>query len=391
MKREWESNGGFRPVLRRARRWRIASVVGTRPEAIKMAPLVRTLCARGTFDQQLLLTGQHRGLAPIFAGLAPEAISELGFDPRGHTPSRLRESLHALLCQRLAGDRPDLVLVHGDTASALAGALAAYDCGIPIGHVEAGLRSFDFQQPWPEEGYRTVIDALATLLFAPTQAAADNLRADRRVKGLVQVTGNTGIDALFEAREAAAAAPEPPSSPTGMKTILATCHRRENQGAPVRSICAALRQLVAAHPLEVVVPLHPNPQIAREVGKLLAGEGRIKLIEPLDHREMVRLIERCWLILTDSGGLQEEGPALGKPVLVLRNVTERSEALACNNLELVGTGVDAITGAVTALLADEAKYARMSRPALPFGDGRASPRIADAIEAWLDADHRDQW
>jgi UDP-N-acetylglucosamine 2-epimerase (non-hydrolysing) len=388
MKLDWEPNAVIRPFLRRARRWRIVSVVGTRPEAIKMAPLVRALAARRSLDQQLLLTGQHPGLSTMFAGVAPDAICELGFDPRGLTPSRLRESLHALLCRRFAPDRPDLVLVHGDTTSALAGALAAYDCGIPIGHVEAGLRSFDFKQPWPEEGYRTVIDALSTLLFAPTEAAARNLRADRRVKGLVHVTGNTGIDALFEARQAVATAPPSPPGALPAKTILVTCHRKENQGAPVRSICTALRRLVEAHPVEIVVPLHPNPLIAREVGRLLADEARIRLIEPLDHKEMVRLIERCWLILTDSGGLQEEGPALGKPVLVLRNVTERGEALACNNLELVGTGVDAITGAVAALLADEAKYERMSRPALPFGDGRAAPRIADAVEAWFEARRR---
>jgi UDP-N-acetylglucosamine 2-epimerase (non-hydrolysing) len=361
------------------RRHRIVSIVGTRPEAIKMTPVVRELAAREGVSQQLVLTGQHEGLARYFA-LPASRLIELPYDPRGRTPPRLRETLHAILSSYLRRERVDLVLVHGDTASAIAGALAARDCEVPVGHVEAGLRSFDLRQPWPEEGNRVAIDCLSDLLFAPTQAAAANLRADWRVKGEIFVTGNSGIDALFQALGAEPAAR---AGESGRRVILATCHRKENRGAPTRAVCAALKRLVEELPVEVVMPLHPNRHVRRELQDLLAGVPHIKLIEPLDYGEMVRLMARCWAIVTDSGGLQEEGPALGKPVLVLRNVTERGEGLAGAGLELVGTDEERIVAAVRALFEDAEHYARMSRPSLPFGDGRAAPRIVDGIERWL--------
>jgi UDP-N-acetylglucosamine 2-epimerase (non-hydrolysing) len=363
-------------------RSRIVSIVGTRAEAIKMAPVVRALAANRAFAQQIVLTGQHAGLAPFFEAISPEAIRELPYDPRGRTAPRLRESLHRLLCGHFERERADMVLVQGDTASAFAGALAAKDCRIPIGHVEAGLRSFDLTQPWPEEGNRVAIDALSDLLFAPTKAAAANLAADWRVKGEVHVTGNTGIDALFAARRALGAGSR---GEEDRRTILVTCHRKENQGERLAAICAALKRLVRELPVEIALPLHPNRHTRGSIRGLLGGEPRIVLLEPLGHREMVRLMERSWLILTDSGGLQEEGPALGKPVLVLRSVTERGEAVASANVELIGTDTDTIVAAVKALVADEAKHARMSKPSLPFGDGHAAPRIVDAIHAWLGA------
>lgn len=343
-----------------------------------MAPLAREIAARGRFDHQLLLTGQHPGLARHFGGLAENVVRELPYDPRGRTAARLRETLHALLCGHFRRETIDLVLVQGDTASALAGALAAHDCGIPLGHVEAGLRSHDLKQPWPEEGNRVVIDALATLLFAPTEAAAENLQRDWRVKGRIFVTGNTGIDALLQARRGAAPDPAAPR-----KTIFATCHRKENMGEPLRNVCSALRRLVEALPVEVVFPLHPNRHVRAEVEGLIGKMAHIHLVEPMEHQDSVALIERCWLVLSDSGGLQEEGPALGKPVLVLRNVTERAEAIGTSNIELVGTRTDRIIAAVTALIADPKRYARMARPAFPFGDGRAAPRIIDEVEGWL--------
>ncbi|HYG49148.1 MAG TPA: UDP-N-acetylglucosamine 2-epimerase (non-hydrolyzing) [Allosphingosinicella sp.] len=358
----------------------VVSVVGTRPEAIKMAPVARALARRPGVEHQVILTGQHAGLAGYFDH-PRQSVLQLRFSPRGRTPEGLREALRAMLCGRFRRGPVDLVLVHGDTTSAVAGALAAQDCGIPTGHVEAGLRSHDLAQPFPEEGHRVAIDALAELLFAPTDTAADNLRREGRVSGRIWVTGNTGIDALLQARTRIAS-PVRPARSGGRRLILATCHRRENQGEPVRSVCEALKRMVRELPVRVAAPLHPNPLARRGVEHALAGAEHIELLEPLDHDGMVRLMASSWLILTDSGGLQEEAPALGKPVLVLREVTERPEALATGSLELVGTDPDRIVAAVSGLLADPARYARMARTAFPFGDGHAAERIAEAIEAW---------
>ena len=370
--------------IARGRPCRIVSIVGTRPEAIKMGPLVRALGERRWAQQEVVLTGQHSGLPAMFGPLGGAELRELDCEPRGRTAIKLRETLHRVLSGHLKQAPADLVLVQGDTASAFAGALAARDCGIPLGHVEAGLRSFNLRQPWPEEGNRMAIDAFSDLLFAPTEAAARNLAADWRVKGRVFVTGNTGIDALLQARRPVTAA----AGDEARKTILVTCHRKENQGEPLRSVCAALKRLVRELPLRVVLPLHPNRHVRGELEPLLAGEEWISMIEPLGHAEMVALMDRSWLLLTDSGGLQEEGPALGKPVLVLRNVTERGEAVETDNVALVGTETEAIVAAVTEILHDAGRYASMARPSLPFGDGRASARIADAIEAWSRARRR---
>lgn len=359
----------------------IVSVVGTRPEAIKMAPVARALERLSGLDHHIFLTGQHAGLDRYFD--PGQSLRRLRFDPRARSVEGLREALRASLRTRFRRRRIDLVLVHGDTASAVAGAFAARDCGIPVGHVEAGLRSFDLDQPWPEEGYRVAIDAVAELLFAPTEAAAANLRCEPQVRGRIWVTGNSGIDALLVARDRARIASQRTDSPCGRRPILVTCHRRENQGEPVRSVCEALKRLVRELPLRMAVALHPNPLARRGVEEALGGAEHVELLEPLDYDEMVRLMDESWLILTDSGGLQEEAPALGKPVLVLRNVTERPEALATGSLELVGTDADRIVAAVARLFADPEQYARMARPAFPFGDGRASGRIADAIESWL--------
>jgi UDP-N-acetylglucosamine 2-epimerase (non-hydrolysing) len=363
----------------RGRGHRILSIVGTRPEAIKMAPVAKLLNARAGFDHDLLLTGQHAGLARYF-DLPEGRVRELDFDARDRSQRSLRKTLERLLGAEFQREPVDLVLVQGDTASAVAGACAARDCGIPIGHVEAGLRSFDLRRPHPEEGHRIVIDRLAHLLFAPSEAAAENLRRDARAGGRIWVTGNSGIDSLLEVR--ARLGPLRPAQ-DGRLRILVTCHRRENQGERVRGLCDALKRLVRELPVRIVLPLHPNRHVRRAFERALAGTAHVELTEPLDHEEMVRRMDESWLILSDSGGLQEEAPALGRPLLVLREVTERPEALAAGNVELVGTDADRIVAAVARLLADGEKYARMARPAFPYGDGRASERIAEAIEAWL--------
>lgn len=356
----------------------IVSIVGTRPEAIKMAPVIRSLAAKDSLRQELILTGQHRDINESFP-LPRRAIHQLRLDLTEQTAGEICETLHERLIREIVRRQPALVLVQGDTTSALAGAMAARDCKVPIGHVEAGLRSGDLQQPWPEEGNRIRIDAMADLLFAPTEAAAGNLEAEARVAGRIHVTGNSGIDALLHARLTC-----PPTADAGeRKLLLVTCHRRENQGPELQKVARALKRLVRELPLKILFPLHPNPKLRRTVEQLLGAEGHIELVEPLDHENMVCVMDRCWMILTDSGGLQEEGPALGKPVLVLRNVTERTEGIASDSVELVGTNPDRIFEAIASLLADEERYREMARPRFPFGNGDAAPRIADIIEEFL--------
>ena len=358
------------------RRHSVVLVVGTRPEAIKLAPLVRAFAGGPSIDQSVLLTGQHQGLETEFAMLPPSAIHHLPLDVRGRSVPALQAAIRRQICGHLALCPAELVIVQGDTNSALSGARAARDCGLPLAHVEAGLRSHDLRQPYPEEGNRVAIDAIADLLFAPTEVAAANLVAESEVKGAVYVTGNTGIDALLQARSPAA----PSIHPSG-RTILATCHRRENQGLVLRSICTALKRIARDMPVEIVFLLHPNRHRRRAAVSLLAGEPGIRLSAPLPYAEMVRLMEQSWLLLTDSGGLQEEGPALGRPVLVMRNVTERCEAPG--NVRLVGTEPKSILSAVNRLLMDDTHYAAMARPAFPFGDGQAALRIAAIVEDWL--------
>ncbi|MEA3010416.1 MAG: hypothetical protein QOJ91_2108 [Sphingomonadales bacterium] len=359
----------------------LVSIVGTRPEAIKMAPVARALARSGAIEHEVVLTGQHGGLETYF-DLPAQSLCPLRFEPRDRDVERLRAALRALLCGRFRRRPADLVLVHGDTTSAAAGALAAGDCGIALAHVEAGLRSFDLDRPWPEEGHRVAIDALAELLFAPTEGSAQNLRREPRVAGRIFVTGNTGIDALLHTR--ARLGPRGPDADPGRRRlVLVTCHRRENHGEPALAVCSALRRMTAQLPVRVAAPLHFNPRAREAMEAALAGVDHVELLEPQDYEAMVALMDRSWLILTDSGGLQEEAPALGRPVLVLRDVTERPEALGTGNVELVGTDPDRIFEAVAGLIEDEEKYARMARPAFPFGDGRAAERIAEAIGGWL--------
>jgi UDP-N-acetylglucosamine 2-epimerase (non-hydrolysing) len=352
-------------------------VIGTRPEAIKLAPVAHALAERG-IQPSLILTGQHAALNPADFGLGdyPAALLDCPGepDPYAHA-TRLAAALRPALHRGL-----DLLIVQGDTSSAFGAALAAFAAGVPVAHVEAGLRTHDSRLPWPEEEFRTAIDARSALLFAPTDTSADNLRRER-VPGAVHVTGNTGIDALL-AVLAGLPGPEPGDA-RERPSVLVTCHRRESWADGVRCVAAAVRALAGAAvaSFDAVVP--PNAHVAATMRSLLDGCANVALHQPFGHRELVERMRQADLILSDSGGMQEEAPALGVPLLVLRDKTERPEGIASGNMLLVGTDTDRIVGETTRLLSDVAAYAAMARPAFPYGDGRAAPRIATVIADWL--------
>jgi UDP-N-acetylglucosamine 2-epimerase (non-hydrolysing) len=320
----------------------------------------------------LIFTGQHPQLDPAEYGLEKYAAVRLYCagqeDPHGHV-GEVTKAVAAIV----ANDAPELVVVQGDTSSALGGALGARVAGIPVAHVEAGLRSHDRHHPWPEEEFRVAIDRDSELLFAPTELSAANLRRER-VPGRIHVTGNSGIDAVLGVRD-----PIRARHSDGIPRILVTCHRRENWGQGVAEIATALRQIAAEGIARVEVVLHPNPAVAGQVRTLLLGEPRIAFTHACGHSEMLAAMLRSNLVLSDSGGIQEEATALGIPVLVLRRRTERPEAIATGNLELVGTEPRRVVSAVRRQLA------RATDPAasLPFGDGRAGERIAAIIVEWL--------
>ena len=354
----------------------IRLVIGTRPEAIKLAPVARALAALDA-RPSLILTGQHADLDPADHGLGAYAAIHL------HCPGAEDPNLHVkCVAEAILGQlhkRPDLVVVQGDTSSALGGALAAFTAAVPVAHVEAGLRSHDPAMPWPEEEYRTAIDANADLLFAPTDLAAANLRQEG-VAGAVFVTGNTGIDAVLKARSELA----PPSlRDRGLPRLLVSCHRRENWGDGLGSVASALRRLAAEGIARIDVLLHPNAHVSKSIERLLGGCPGITLVPPCSHRRLVARMRDCDLMLSDSGGVQEEAPALGVPLLVLREKTERPEALWSGNMRLVGTDSGHILETVRELLADPVALAAMAEPALPYGDGSAGYRIAALIDQWL--------
>ncbi|RST31425.1 UDP-N-acetylglucosamine 2-epimerase (non-hydrolyzing) [Sphingomonas ginkgonis] len=351
----------------------ISVVVGTRPEAIKLAPVVAALRNR-RHPLQLVFTGQHPLRDGDF-GLGGAAC-HLGMPSFGH-PRRYADALALRLAPIVRA--ASLVIVQFDTSSALAGALAAEAAGVPLAHVEAGLRSFDRTMPWPEEEFRIEIDERADLLFAPTQTSATNLRRER-VAGTIHVTGNTAIDALLQR-----VADLPPASPPALPYILVTCHRRESWGGAQAAIALALAALARRGDVEVRLVLHPNPRVRSTMIDLLGKEANLRLLDPLDHAAMLQQMRNARLLLSDSGGIQEEAPALGIPLLVLRDRTERPEAIATGNMLLVGTDVARILGAATRVLSDPAVHETMSRPSFPYGDGRSGERIADLLVTWLAA------
>lgn len=366
---------------------KILSIFGTRPEAIKMAPLVAALQEESQIDSVVCVTGQHRQMLDQVLAL---------FDLRARhdldimVPNQTLNGLYARLISQVDGvlekEQPDYVLVHGDTSTASACALAAFHRRIRIGHVEAGLRTGNLAMPFPEEMNRRVVDAIGDALFAPTAESRANLLREN-LAGRITVTGNTVIDAL--ALTCAKLAPDGPLArglearyhwlDTRRRLMLVTGHRRESFGGGFKNICAALAELARREDLQIVYPVHLNPQVRNVVMKDLAGLERVHLIDPLDYLDFVWFMQRAYLILTDSGGVQEEAPYLGKPVLVMRDVTERPEAVQAGTVALVGTDTQRILTEVNRLLDDPALHASFSRRINPYGDGKASGRIVDAL------------
>ena len=359
--------------------------MGTRPEAIKLAPVVRRFREHPhQFETRLAVTAQHRGLLDqALCAFELQPDYDLNLMRPGQSlfdsTSRIVAALEALLAE----ENPDLILVQGDTTTTFCGALAGFYRGVPVGHVEAGLRTGDSAHPFPEEMNRVLTTRLATLHFAPTEGAAQNLRSEGVEGSRIFVTGNTGIDAVLETGDGLASgrlrSPGLPALHPRKKLILVTAHRRESFGDGFERICEALARLAARGDVQIVYPVHPNPNVREIVNRRLSGQPAINLVEPLPYVPFVDLMRRAHVLLTDSGGIQEEGPSLGKPVLVMREKTERPEAVEAGTARLTGTDPDRIVAETARLLEDDAEYARRSRIHNPYGDGCASARIRDII------------
>jgi len=369
---------------------KVLTVFGTRPEAIKMAPLVHALAQDEDIESRLCVTAQHREMLDqvlhLFS-IVPDYDLNIMQPGQGLTEitSRILEGLKTVF----ADFTPDVVLVHGDTTTTLAASLAAFYHRIPVGHVEAGLRTGDLWSPWPEEANRTLTGHLASYHFTPTASSQQNLLRENLPASRIFVTGNTVIDALFWVRDRVLSddalrnslAARYPFLDADKKLILVTGHRRESFGGGFERICNALAEIARLHPdTQIVYPVHLNPNVSEPVNRILRGIDNIILIEPQEYLPFVWLMDRAWLILTDSGGIQEEAPSLGKPVLVMRDATERPEALAAGTVKLVGTDGAKIVSEVTRLLTDEDAWHAMSRAHNPYGDGLACQRIVQALK-----------
>lgn len=364
---------------------KVLLIFGTRPEAIKMAPLVRALRGDNRFKLKVCVTGQHREMLDQVLSLF-EITPDFDLDimKHGQTLQEVTSSILIGLKPILEQWKPHVVLVHGDTATTFSASLAAYYQQIPVGHVEAGLRTGDIYSPWPEEGNRKLTSAISTYHFAPTSGSKANLLSEGVPERNITVTGNTVIDALFWVRQILA---EDKTLSTSLeekfnyldlkkKLILVTGHRRESFGSGFERICEALKCIAEKHPdCQILYPVHLNPNVQEPVNRLLSKLDNVFLIDPQNYLPFCYLMERSWIILTDSGGIQEEAPSLGKPVLVMRNTTERPEAIEAGTVKLVGTDVDLIVKQVTSLLIDEVAYREMSLAHNPYGDGLACDHI----------------
>lgn len=369
---------------------RILFIFGTRPEAIKLCPLVLHMRERaGEFDPRVCVTAQHRGLLDgMLSRFGVTADHDLNVMRPNQSLSGLTARILQGLDPLLQAEKPAMIVVQGDTTTTFAGALAAFYHQIPVGHVEAGLRTGDLTQPFPEELNRVLSTRLSALHFAPTRRAASNLAAEGVPPESILVTGNTGIDAIslalrkLESGEWPGYAGKLP--PSGKHLILLTAHRRESFGEGFERICEAALRIVERGDTEIIYPVHPNPNVQSVVERRMRRSAAIHLVEPQDYVPFVDLMRRADILLTDSGGVQEEGPSLRKPVLVLRDKTERQEAVEAGTARLVGTDVDRITAEVNALLDQPLAREAFTRAENPFGDGHACPRIADAIRSFLD-------
>ena len=365
------------------KKYKIMSVFGTRPEAIKMAPLVKELSKYDDLESICCLTGQHREmLDSVMEIFKLQADFDLNIMEKRQTLSTITTKTLLGMEQVMEQCKPDMILVHGDTSTTFAGALAAFYHQVPVGHVEAGLRTYDKYSPFPEEMNRTLVGDIADLHFSPTRANAENLRRES-VAGEIFITGNTAIDAMGYTVKTDRKFQNELLNRLDFehhRIIAVTCHRRENYGKPMEDIMSAIAEVVRTHEdVEVVYPVHLSPVVRECAQKYLGGKERIHLIEPLDVEEMHNLLARCFMVMTDSGGLQEEAPALGKPVLVMRRETERPEAIAAGTAKLAGVTYEAVLAEANRLLDDPAAYQAMAKAVNPYGDGHACRRIAQAI------------
>jgi UDP-N-acetylglucosamine 2-epimerase (non-hydrolysing) len=366
----------------------ILFIFGTRPEAIKLSPLVlRLQRAPAALRVRVCVTAQHRGmLDQVLAAFGIRPDYDLDAMQPGQTLYQSTSRILGALEPVFSDARPELAVVQGDTTTTLCGALAAFYAGVTVAHVEAGLRTGDLRQPFPEEMNRVLASRLATLHFAATRRAAENLAAEGITRN-VWITGNTGIDAVLYVRDRLESgeltAPQAPKLDPGKRLVLVTAHRRESFGEGFERICRAASAIADRGDVQLVYPVHPNPRVQDPVNRYLRGHRNIMLLEPLDYIPFVDLMRRAYLILTDSGGIQEEGPSLGKPILVLRDKTERPEAVEAGTVKLVGTDTARIVAETSALLDGPEEYARMSRIHNPYGDGHASERIEGALREFL--------
>jgi UDP-N-acetylglucosamine 2-epimerase (non-hydrolysing) len=366
---------------------KVIVVFGTRPEAIKLFPVIHALQAQGGVETCVCVTAQHRDLLDQvleIANIVPDV--DLNVMQENQTLDALTARLIVALGEAYDRVRPDRVLVHGDTLTTMVATLAAYYRKIPVAHVEAGLRSGDIHHPWPEEVNRMVVSCIADMNFAPTQAAADALLRENRHPGTIHITGNTVIDALLATKARIEAEPSLAAGLdaladrfAGKRIIAVTSHRRENFGGGMEQIALAISATAARRDVAVIFPVHPNPNVRGIMRDMLGGHANVALIDPLDYPHFVRLLDLCEIVLTDSGGVQEEAPSLGKPVLVMRETTERPEGVAAGTAKLVGTDKDRIVSEIFNLLDDSEAYAAMSRAHNPFGDGKSGERIARII------------
>lgn len=361
---------------------KVLTVFGTRPEAIKMAPVVKELHKQSErFESIVVVTAQHREmLDQVLKTFDIQPDYDLNIMKEGQTLSTITANVLLGLDQIMKEAKPDIVLVHGDTTTTFAASISAFYNQIKVGHVEAGLRTWDKYSPFPEEMNRQLTDVIADIYFAPTANSKKNLLKENRLEEHIYLTGNTAIDALQQTVQTDYPLPILDQISADQKLILVTMHRRENQGEPMERVFKAIRYVVERHTeTEVVFPVHLNPTVQKMAESILGDHPRIHLIAPLDVIDFHNLIARSYMIMTDSGGVQEEAPSLGKPVLVLRETTERPEGVEARTLKLVGTKTDTILQEMTSLLENEAEYNRMSAASNPYGDGQASKRILDVI------------